>query len=198
MGKVKPVAAGRPRLIGNELRRRLFVLHYEEGYTLKQVCELNKYMLKSRTVYRLFAEFSMNLDWRLDPPVQKDRSDSARDALLTALRTIVDANPSLFLDEIQAKLRMDFKLKVSVSSVCRYLHRAAPAGLGYTLQVLERRALQKDYIERSNFLRIIDSGLYPSAQMIFVDETHKSESLPPLPTHPSHVVVESDTDEKSL
>jgi len=95
--------------------------------TLKQVCELNKYMLKSRTVYRLFAEFGMNLDWRLDPPVQKDRSDSARDALLTALRTIVDANPSLFLDEIQAKLRTDFKLKVSVSSVFRYLHRAVPA-----------------------------------------------------------------------
>ena len=94
MGKVKPVAVGRPRLIGNELRRMLFALHHEEGYTLTQVCELNKYLFKRSTVYRLFAEFSWNLDWRLEPPIQKERCYSARDALLTALRTIVDERES--------------------------------------------------------------------------------------------------------
>jgi len=94
MGKVKPIAVGRPRLIGNELRRMLFALHHEEGYTLTQVCELNKYLFKRSTVYRLFAEFSWNLDWRLEPPIQKDRCCSARDALLTALRTIVDERES--------------------------------------------------------------------------------------------------------
>ena len=94
MGKVKPIAVGRPRLIGNELRRMLFALHHEEGYTVTQVCELNKYLLKRNTVYRLFAEFSWNLDWRLEPPIQKDRCCSARDALMTALRTIVDERES--------------------------------------------------------------------------------------------------------
>ena len=113
------------------------------------------------------------------PPAPPDRRRNTDRASEREKESDSIANPALFLDEMQAKLRKDVKLKVSVSFVCRYLHRAVPAGLGYTLQILERRALQKDYIERSNFLRIIDSVLYPSSQMIFVE----SESLAPLQTY---------------
>ena len=50
-------------------------------------------------------------------------------------------------------------------------------GLGYSLIVLEHRAMNKDYGERKRSLDAMATKVFPVEQLIFVDECHKSESL---------------------
>ena len=104
-------------------------------------------------------------------------SDGARRWVLEVLRRVVDERPAAYLDEIQRELRKVYKIRIHISTICRYLHSPAPRGLGYSLLVLEHRAMNKDYRERKRFLDAMATKVFPVDQLIFVDECHKSESL---------------------
>ena len=45
-----------------------------------------------------------------------------------------------------------YKIRIHISTICRYLHAPEPRGLGYSLLVLEHRAMSKNYGERKRFL----------------------------------------------
>jgi hypothetical protein len=72
--------------------------------------------------------------------------------VLEVLRRVVDERPAAYLDEIQRELREVYKIRIHISTICRYLHAPALRGLGYSLLVLEHRAINKDYGERKRFL----------------------------------------------
>ena len=165
---------GRPRTLTDETRRRLFLKHFDEGYSATDIWRRNRDVMSARTVQRLVQEFHANLDWRTARYPVRQRNAASRDLVLQVLKRVVDANPAMYLDEIQRELRKE-KITVHVSTICRYLHAPAPRGLGYTLLVLERRALEKSYTERKRFLDLMKTGMYPVKQMIFVDECHKSK-----------------------
>jgi hypothetical protein len=38
------------------------------------------------------------------------------------LRRVVDERPAAYLDEIQRELREVYKIRIHISSICRYLH----------------------------------------------------------------------------
>jgi hypothetical protein len=72
--------------------------------------------------------------------------------VLEVLRRVVDERPAAYLDEIQRELREVYKIRIHIFPICRYLHAPEPRGLGYSLLVLEHRAMNKDYGERKRFL----------------------------------------------
>ena len=72
--------------------------------------------------------------------------------MLEVLRRVVDERPAAYLDEIQRELREVYKIRIHISPICRYLHAPEPRGLGYSLLVLEHRAMSKNYGERKRFL----------------------------------------------
>ena len=175
--KSKRLAWGRPRVISDEVRRRLFLKHFDEGYSAQDIFRQNKDVISKATAYRLVADFRKTHDWR--PLVRKRvRANSSRAFVLASLAQCADRQPAAYLDELQRELRTRYQIRMSVSQICRSLHCPPPRGLGYSLQVLERRAIQKDYAERAKFLKSIESGFFPAQQMIFVDECHKSEWQP--------------------
>ena len=90
---------------------------------------------------------------------------------------MVDERPAAYLDEIQRELRVVHNIRLHTATICRYLHSPAPRGLGYSVLVLEHRAMNKYYSERKRFLEAMATKAFPVEQLIFVDEYHKSESV---------------------
>ena len=176
MARTKRVRAGRPSIVSDEVRRKLFKKHFDEGYSAEDIFRNNKDTIGRRTAYRLVADFKQNYDWRRVSRPQRVRA-SAHEWFLTILKQVIDARPSAYLDEIKRVLRVQYRTSLSTSSICRYVHAPAPRGLGYSLLVLERRAINKDYSERQRFLQMMASGQFPPEQLIFVDECHKSNCL---------------------
>ena len=174
MAKRKRVQAGRPSIVNDEVRRRLFKKHFDEGYSAEQIFRNNKDFISRSTAFRMIAEFKRNFDWRRDARPQRVRQPSTHEWLLKTLKQVIDERPAAYLDEIQRVMRTQHKAVMSTSSICRYIHAPAPRGLGYSLLVLERRAMNKNYIERQNFLAMMASGQFPPEQLIFMDECHKS------------------------
>ena len=57
---------------------------------------------------------------------------------------MLEMDPTLYLNEVKGKLLKDHGVCVSVSTICLNKHvPVRDGGLGLTLQVLERRAMQR-------------------------------------------------------
>ena len=168
---------GRPTVVVDEVRRRLFNKHFDEGYSADDIWKQNRDFVSRRTAFRLVKDFQKTLDWRRSPPATRERSDGARRWVLEVLRRVVDERPAAYLDEIQRELRVVHNIRLHTATICRYLHSPAPRGLGYSLLVLEHRTMNKNYIERKRFLEAMATKAFPVEQLIFVDECHKSESV---------------------
>ena len=123
----------------------------------------------------MISDFHETMDWRRIRPPARQRNAGSHGWVLQVLKKVVDANPAAYLDEMQRELREVYKISLHISTICRYVHAPAPRGLGYSLLMLEHRAVEKNYTERMRFLDTMRSGAFPVEQMIFVDECHKSE-----------------------
>jgi transposase len=148
----KRMGPGRPAVVVDEVRQRLFNKHFDEGYSADDLWKQNRDCISKRTAQRLVKEFQTTLDWRRSPPARRERSDGARRWVLEVLRRVVDERPAAYLDEIQRELREVYQISIHISTICRYLHAPEPRGLGYSLLVLEHRAMSKNYGERKRFL----------------------------------------------
>lgn len=87
------------------------------------------------------------------------------------LKRLVDDNPNLFLDEMQMGLKHEFNHRFTISTIHRVLttHRRH-GGLGYSLKLLTRRAVQACREERRLYLdrlRQVDD----LRQFVFIDES---------------------------
>jgi len=88
------------------------------------------------------------------------------------LKSIIDDDGSLYLDEVQQEL---FELSGewwSPSTISRKLHNE----LGYSLQVATIIASQKDAAEQAEFLEAVRSRLTNPNQLVFVDESQKDKN----------------------
>jgi transposase len=166
MAKKQRVRAGRPRVVSDEVRKRLFFKYFDEGYSADDIFRHNSDVISRATAFRLVADFRETHDWRSFVRRQRVRVNSARTFILSSLSKCIENRPAAFLDELQRELRNTYKIRISVSQICRYVHEPAPRGLGYSLQVLERRAIQKDYAERLRYLNTMASGMFPTSQLI--------------------------------
>ena len=90
----------------------------------------------------------------------------------TVLKSIVDDNPDLYLDEIQ-----DEFLNLTGEWWCASkLWKELVSSCNYSLQITTERAYKEDDEERQRFLqRLRDVILHPD-QLVFVDESHKDRN----------------------
>ena len=87
------------------------------------------------------------------------------------LKLIVDEEPWLYLDEIQAKLLNECGMKFSHSSI----HNRLTKHLRYSLCVMAEKAIQRSSQERSQYLEYRKEILQDRPETaIFIDETHNS------------------------
>ena len=84
-------------------------------------------------------------------------------AQLSILNLVV-LNPGIYLREIQAVLCDMLMMYISLSSICKFLHKS-----GFTCQKLRCVALQQDILLREQFA--IDVSLYSPDMFVFIDET---------------------------
>ena len=101
----KRMGPGRPAVVVDEVRQRLFNKHFDEGYSADDLWKQNRDCISKRTAQRLVKDFQTTLDWRRSPPATRERSDGARRWVLEVLRRVVDERPAAYLDEIQRELR---------------------------------------------------------------------------------------------
>ena len=126
------------------------------------------------TIHRWANDFVVHGTWTRPKRERKRRSDkmSARDRRV--LKSVVDAEPRLYLDEIQRQLRdhaASSGKKYAMSTIYRTLTDCSADGIGYSLTALRRKASLSSRRERERFLRGI-AGIGAHC-LVFVDETHK-------------------------
>ncbi len=85
-------------------------------------------------------------------------------ALECVIVHIVLMRPGIFLREIQGELLKETGAEVSLSTVCRFLHRN-----GFSRQRLRIVASQRDDFLRAQF--VSDVSIYEPEMLIFLDET---------------------------
>ena len=73
-------------------------------------------------------------------------------------------NPGILLREVQKELDDVLFLKISISTIYRFLHKN-----GFTKQKLQLCALQSSEILRQQF--IVDVSVYTTDMLVFIDET---------------------------
>ena len=155
--------------------RECWLAHPERSFaTCKRLCK------EFERTYASLVGDPPSRPWAI--PVKRRTSSVARkldEDGLRCLKSIVDDNPRLFLDEIALKLKMDHGVILSEASICRYLMASTRnGGLGYTLKKLSRLAVQKDYAERRDFLHVW-LGFYRELHhtALVLDESHGDENV---------------------
>ena len=184
----------------NRLRKRLFMLRFDSGLSVREIkagSEEYRIPLSQSTIYTLLSQFEQCLSytkkaWLKFKDDTEGRTGGARaaggpraprvdPALVGDIKGLLDGDPCLFLDEIQAKLRPRWGKK-SLSTITRVIHgRVADGNLGMTLQVMQAQASQRCRLERLDFLTRIQDSAFPGRQVIAIDESHKVRLAHPQP-----------------
>jgi hypothetical protein len=112
-GTGKRMGPGRPAVVVDKVRQRLFNKHFDDWYSADDIWKQNRDCISKRTAQRLVKDFQTKLDWRRSPPARRERSDGARRWVLEVLRRVVDERPAAYLDEIQRELREVYTSRVS-------------------------------------------------------------------------------------
>ena len=111
--------------------------------------------------------------WQLQRGLyRKKRITRMRPRRVQMLKSIVDAQPELYLDEMQEKLFTRYGELYALSTLSRTLR----CTLRYSLRVIQEKAAQRDAEERAAF-QLMARDLVPNADMwIYIDETHKGRN----------------------
>ncbi len=91
---------------------------------------------------------------------------------LSQLKSIIDTNPSLYLDEIRSMLKKSTNKTFSLSSICR----AIKVRLKYSRKVMYEKASQQALREKDDFIAILTQYLSTPEMAIFVDESNKDRA----------------------
>lgn len=161
-------------ILGTKGRKRVWDAYFEEGVPKNEIFAgfSQARLMDRRTFDRLIAEFHRNYHWRKGCKQLRDNHPEKVSAL-AALKEIIDDSPSQYLDEIRVKLRKRGHLRTE-PAICQMVHAPVDeGGLGYSTLVLQRKAMQKCYRERLNFLQSLRSGLFQHKNMIWIDESYK-------------------------
>ena len=100
---------------------------------------------------------------------------SMNDNTIHELQRIVDAHPEYYLDELVASVARVCGVLYHPSTISRVLRRK----LGYSLQVLQEVATQRNELLRESYrsaLRHLLKNGHSVSSLVFIDETHKDRS----------------------
>ena len=89
---------------------------------------------------------------------------------LDELRRIITEEPRLYFDEMRDALFVAVGRKYHATTICRALHAPPPRGLGFTRQVLQRRAREASEAEKALFLEAVRG--FEAKDFVWIDESH--------------------------
>src|SRR5882762_2301235 len=108
--------------ISNDLKGRIPTLHYEQGYSIKKICQL-------LNIKKTFAYETLKLHGKFDVPYNPHaRRQGVRPHRLTTtdlsfIHALLDQQHTVYLDEIQEQLLSHCGVKVSISTLMRTLRQ---------------------------------------------------------------------------
>ena len=116
------------------------------------------------TVYRTLQRFRRTgLVMKKPYPKGRAKRKITEPAQLLIL-TLVTTKPGIYLHEIQNELINTLLLSVSISAICKFLHKS-----GFTRCKITHVALQRDQFLREKF--VCDMSTLTSDMFVYVDET---------------------------
>lgn len=145
-----------------ELCERIIARRYELHISISDIMRLSSRCEK--TVHNILKSFREN-DNLFGHPVVERRGHKRllnRDDL-NYLESILRAEPGLFLDEVQEKLRIVRDIEVLITTICRTFNRLA----------ITHKHIAKEAAERNEHLRAtwqVSMAQYDPCQLVFVDE----------------------------
>jgi transposase len=145
-----------------EMRERMVVWRSEFGKTDFEIAALAGCSERTvREVLRLHREYGVVRNPNAQP---RGRRRSLATADLNYLSSILDANPCLYLDELQSRLATDRDVDVSISTIFRAVRSLA----------LSRKRVSKAALERNELLRATwqaEYGDIPADYFVWLDES---------------------------
>lgn len=160
----------RTKAYSEDLRWRMVWQVLVEGFKYSQVAQhLN---VDVATVWRIVELF--NTTGTVEPkkyPESRLYTKLTRPLELLILHTVLD-QPGIYLKDIKKKIYLTTGADISLSCICRFLHK-----VGFTRQKLKVAAMERDEKLRSEF--IADVSVYDRDMLIFLDEvgSDKRETL---------------------
>ena len=125
------------RAISKDLKRRIVLMYVTNGLTMEVIAERLRVSigLVSKVVHldRLYGQVTNPFSHRTGRPPFLENDDHL------FISTILNANPGLYLDEIQDKLAAVRNVQVSIATIAHVLHQ-----LDLTRKTTTRAAAQRD------------------------------------------------------
>jgi transposase len=149
-------------LVSLELRKLIVAWRYELHMPISDIVHLSSHCKKTvHNILKSFREddneFNHSFTERRGCKRLLDRDD------LNYLESILRAEPGLFLDELQDKLRTVRDIEVSIATISRTLSRLA----------ITNKTIAKEAAERNEHLRAtweVSMAQYDPQQLVFIDE----------------------------
>ena len=157
-----------PRNISSDLKARIPALHFEFGFSVKEICKIlgirKTLAYKTLRYYCLYSATS-------NPHAQ---STFGRRKLtqvdLAFIRDMIAQRHSVYLDEIQEELLAHRGMLVSIPTLRRTLCR-----LDFSHKKVTARAIEHNEIMQAAFMNRIGTEVMDPATLIFTDKMAKDE-----------------------
>jgi len=158
-----------PPYISNDLKGRIPTLHYEQGYSIKKICQLlNIKKTLAYEILKLHRKFGVPYNPHARQQGLRPRCLTTTD--LSFIHALLDQQHTVYLDEIQEQLLSRRGVKVSISTLMRTLHR-----LHFTNKDISGKALEHNECDRAIYMNRI-AELVPNPDILmFGDEASKDE-----------------------
>lgn len=148
--------------ISQQLRERIVFWRYQQLKTASQIAELTG--CSEQTVFNILCFYrdfgQVNNPYKR----QKGLPRTLNPGDLNYISSILEANPTLYLDEIQQRLFEARDCDVSIAAICRAVGR-----LELTHKKVAREALERDELVRATW--IAEYGDVPMEACIWLDES---------------------------
>ena len=149
------------------LRRKAYSAHYDYGMDATQI---HRELLPLCTVERLLREFKLTFSWERIGRQKKGRTKLSPRGL-AALGTMLQEDPTLYLKQLKTRLRSEYGVRVSQSTICRAINTPVHrGGLGMSLKTLEHRAMQRNQVDRLAWTERLNLGDFDHSNVLVIDE----------------------------
>lgn len=154
---------------GKHLRWKIIEAAYNYGWSAQEIADwLNRHpsrrFISRASVYRVLQRFDATGDVRTPRGGERRREGRLTREDWALLSDALDADPALYLDEMQALLKLTYDRHYPISTLCQALQRK-----GYSRVVLNRMNVRRIKAEEDLF-RMCYEG-FPGSFFVFVDES---------------------------
>jgi transposase len=160
----RPPPAAMPSQISDEVRELMVHWRYAQNYDHTTIAILAKCNIS--TVYRILTRLDETGSPHALPrghcPPQLEQDD------IFYILALLEANPTLYLDEIQFRLKTVRHVEVSLATICRTLYRQ-----GWSRKAVSRAAMERDELLRSGW--IYEYADIPKHCFMWLDEAGVSD-----------------------